>query len=72
MRNIELLAELIKSLILAFLTALFAIVAYLVINLKTLDNEQIFICAAGIFGVFVILIFLFLFFIKQINKLGER
>ncbi len=60
--------KLTKSLILAFLTALFGIFAFIVINIDTINKLQI---IASICGIIVITIFLFLLLRYLLRKLDE-
>lgn len=60
--------KLTKSLILAFLTALFGIFAFIVINIDTINGLQI---IASICGIVIIAIFLFLLLRYLLLKLDE-
>lgn len=72
MDKIKLLAELYKSLILAFLTALFAMFAYFVINVYTLTNAQFLALVIGIIVACVAIVSFLILFKKEVNKLGEK
>ena len=60
--------KLTKNLILAFLTALFGIFAFIVINIDTINGLQI---IASICGIVIIAIFLFLLLRYLLLKLDE-
>lgn len=63
--------KLTKSLILAFLTALFGIFAFIVINIETINKFQIIGSIIGIVIIFICLLLLVRYLLQKLNELEK-
>lgn len=75
MEKIEILktlCEIYKSFCLALLTALFAVLGYVAINLYSLKFWQFVLAGGGVFGLFVMLIVFVRLLVKSTNLLKKE
>lgn len=63
--------KLTKSLILAFLTALFGIFAFIVINIDTINGFQIIASVSGIVVITIFFLLLIRYFLRQLDELEK-
>lgn len=63
--------KLTKSLILAFLTALFGVFAFIVINIDTINKFQIVASICGIVVIIIFFLFLIRYLLRQLDELEK-
>lgn len=69
--KIKFALELSKSLMMAFLTGLFGVLAYVVVNIHTISLLQLLISLGGILAIIVFFYFLVKYIIKKLKELEK-
>lgn len=69
--QVKTILDFIKVTMLALLTALFSIFAFVVVNIENINTIQVAFSAVGIVFIAIALYFLVRYLIKKLNELGE-